>query len=94
VRDALSASLAGMSEAAIRAVPSDGEWSMLQVMDHLLTHDSRYTQPDRPTLDHYITHGIEHALQLWRLRQRVAPRTMSLPSAVAGDRRDSSLDAV
>lgn len=68
VHDAMSAGLAGMREDQLLAAPAPGEWSMAEVLDHVAEHDRKYDEFRRLGIDHYIEHGLEHALQLWRLR--------------------------
>lgn len=66
--EALSAGLADLTEDDILATPSPEEWSMAEVMEHIADHDRKYAELERLGLDHYVEHGLEHALQLWRLR--------------------------
>lgn len=68
VLDALTAGLEGMTEEQMLATPSPEEWSMAEVVDHVAEHDGKYEEYRRLGVDHYIEHGLEHALQLWRLR--------------------------
>jgi hypothetical protein len=70
--EALSAGLADMSEEQLLATPSPDEWSMAEVLDHVAEHDRKYEEFHRLGLEHYIEHGLEHALQLWRLRTQAA----------------------
>jgi hypothetical protein len=69
----LAAGLGGLSEDQILATPSPDEWSMAEVLDHVAEHDTKYEEFRRLGVDHYVEHGLEHALQLWRLRP-VGPR--------------------
>ena len=71
--EALAAGLAGLSEEQILATPSPEEWSMAEVLEHVGEHDRRYGEFERLGVDHYVEHGLEHALQLWRLRPQSAP---------------------
>lgn len=73
LHDVLAAGLAGLSEAQILHAPSADEWSMAEVLDHVAEHDRKYDEFHRLGLDHYIEHGLEHALQLWRLRLQPGP---------------------
>ena len=41
---------------------------MAEVAEHVAEHDRKYMELDRHGLGHYVEHGLEHALQLWRLR--------------------------
>ena len=81
---ALAAGLAGLAEAQILATPSPDEWSMAEVLEHVAEHDRKYAEFERQGLDHYVEHGLEHALQLWRLRS--LPR----PSTAGGAGRDGA----
>ena len=66
--EVLAAGLAGLSEEQVLAAPSPDEWSMAEVLEHVAEHDRHYEEYRRLGLDHYVEHGLEHALQLWRLR--------------------------
>ena len=68
VAQALAAGLAGLSEEQVLATPSPEEWSMAEVMEHVAEHDRKYVEFERLGIDHYVEHGLEHAVQLWRLR--------------------------
>ncbi len=68
VYEALAAGLSGMTEQQILATPTPDEWSMAEVVEHVAEHDRAYVEFERLGVDHYVEHGIEHALQLWRLR--------------------------
>ena len=68
LHEALAAGLAGLDEESLLATPSPEEWSMAEVIEHIAEHDRKYEEFQRLGLDHYIEHGLEHALQLWRLR--------------------------
>ena len=70
VVDALSAGLGDMTEEQMLATPSPEEWSMAEVVDHVAEHDGKYDEFRRLGVDHYVEHGLEHALQLWRLRSQ------------------------
>ena len=68
VLDALTAGLAGLTEDQMLATPTPDEWSIAEVLDHVAEHDGKYDEFRRLGVDHYVEHGLEHALQLWRLR--------------------------
>jgi hypothetical protein len=68
IYDAMAAGLDGLGEQAMLAAPSPGEWSMAEVLDHVAEHDRKYDEYRRLGIEHYVEHGLEHALQLWRLR--------------------------
>ena len=68
VYDAIAAGLADIPEHRLLAAPSPGEWSIAEVLDHVAEHDRKYEEFRRLGVDHYVEHGLEHALQLWRLR--------------------------
>jgi hypothetical protein len=74
VRLAIGAALQDLSDEQLLASPSPEEWSMAEVVEHLAEHDRAYIELDRLGIDHYVEHGLEHALQLWKLRgaQRTA----------------------
>jgi hypothetical protein len=38
------------------------------VAEHVAEHDRKYMELERHGVGHYVEHGLEHALQLWRLR--------------------------
>jgi hypothetical protein len=73
VLDALTAGLAGLTEDQLLATPTPDEWSMAEVLDHVAEHDGKYDEFRRLGADHYVEHGLEHALQLWRLRTQQDP---------------------
>lgn len=68
VHAALAAGVADLDEAVLLTAPSPDEWSMAEVLQHVAEHDGRYEEYRRLGLDHYVEHGLEHALHLWRLR--------------------------
>ena len=68
VHEALTAGAAGLSEEQVLATPNPEEWSIAEVLEHVLDHDRKYDEFRRLGIDHYVEHGLEHALQLWQLR--------------------------
>ncbi len=74
VRLAIGAALQDLSDEQLLASPAPDEWSMAEVVEHLAEHDRAYVELDRLGIEHYVEHGLEHALQLWKLRaaQRTA----------------------
>jgi hypothetical protein len=76
VHAAIAAALSGVADDRLLASPSLEEWSMVEVVEHVAEHDRAYNELQRLGADHYVEHGLEHALQLWKLRgeQRQAPR--------------------
>ena len=67
VREALAAAVSGVSERDL--VTSHGDaWSMAQVLVHVARHDHQYEEAHRRGLGHFVEHGLEHARQLWLLR--------------------------
>lgn len=68
VRLALTAALADLSDEQLIASPSPDEWSMAEVVEHVAEHDRAYLELERLGAEHYVEHGLEHALQLWKLR--------------------------
>lgn len=67
VRDALAAAVSGVSERDLLTSRGD-EWSMAQVLVHVARHDHQYEEARRRGLLHFVEHGLEHARQLWLLR--------------------------
>lgn len=41
---------------------------MAEVVEHVAEHDRAYLELERLGAEHYVEHGLEHALQLWKLR--------------------------
>ncbi|HZQ35926.1 MAG TPA: DinB family protein [Dehalococcoidia bacterium] len=74
VRLAIGAALLDLSDEQLLASPSPDEWSIAEVVEHLAEHDRSYSELERLGVEHYVEHGLEHALQLWKLRaaQRTA----------------------
>ena len=68
VYEAFVAGMAEVSEGQLIAAPTAEEWSMAEVAEHVAEHDRKYMELDRHGLGHYVEHGLEYALQLWRLR--------------------------
>lgn len=68
VYEAFEAALAEMNEHDLTRAPSAEEWSMAEVVEHVAEHDRKYVELERQGLHHYLEHGLEHAMQLWRLR--------------------------
>ncbi len=67
VRDALAAAVCGVSERDLVAAHGN-EWSMAEVLVHVARHDHQYEEAHRRGLAHFVEHGLEHARQLWLLR--------------------------
>lgn len=74
LRLAVAAALQDLSDEQLLASPAPDEWSMAEVVEHLAEHDRAYYELERLGVEHYVEHGLEHALQLWKLRaaQRAA----------------------
>jgi hypothetical protein len=68
IYEAVSAALADMHEDELTRSPSPEEWSMAEVVEHVAEHDRKYVELRGQGLDHYVEHGLEHAMQLWRVR--------------------------
>jgi hypothetical protein len=68
IYDALEAGMSSVSEVDLLRSPSEEEWSMAEVVEHVAEHDRNYTELVGQGLRHYLEHGLEHAIQLWRLR--------------------------
>jgi hypothetical protein len=68
VYDAIAAALGEIGDDRLIASPSAEEWSMAEVVEHVAEHDRKYLELERLGIEHYVEHGLEHALQLWKLR--------------------------
>jgi hypothetical protein len=68
IYDAIESALYGISEADLVRAPSPEEWSMAEVVEHVAEHDRKYVELVGQGLTHYLEHGLEHAMQLWRMR--------------------------
>lgn len=68
VYEAISSALSGVDDDGLIASPSADEWSMAEVVEHVAEHDRKYVELQQRGINHYVEHGLEHALQLWRLR--------------------------
>lgn len=68
VREAISAAFDDLDDARLSTPPSAEEWSMAEVVEHIAEHDRKYEELVLHGPGHYVEHGLEHALQLWRLR--------------------------
>lgn len=71
--EALAAGVVGLTDEQVRRSPSADEWSMAEVLEHVAEHDRKFAEFRRLGVGHYVEHGLEHALQLWRLRPVSAP---------------------
>jgi hypothetical protein len=71
--EVLAYGLAGLSEEHLLARPAPDEWSMAEVLEHIVEHDHRFAELERLGFGHYVEHNLEHGLQLWRLRPTVVP---------------------
>ena len=71
VREAVVAAVTGIDEGSILRAPAPDEWCMAEIVEHIADHDASADEVESLGLDHYVEHGLEHALQLWRLRQSV-----------------------
>lgn len=70
---AFAAGVMGLSEEDLFTAPAPEEWSMAEVLEHVAEHDRKFDEYHRLGLGHYVEHGLEHALQLWRLRPSAPP---------------------
>jgi hypothetical protein len=70
VHEAFAAAFDGTAEEILLTPPGAEEWSMAEVAEHVAEHDGKYVELERLGIAHYVEHGLEHALQLWRLRSR------------------------
>lgn len=68
VYEALAAALGELNEDTLACAPSPEEWSMAEVVEHVAEHDRKYIELSGQGIDHYVAHGLEHAMHLWRLR--------------------------
>jgi hypothetical protein len=68
VYEAFEAGMVDISEDQLIEAPSAEEWSMAEMVEHVAEHDRKYLELDRHGVNHYVEHGLEHALQLWQLR--------------------------
>ena len=68
IYEAFQAGMSELSEDQLILAPAAEEWSMAEVAEHIAEHDRKYMELDRHGIAHYVEHGLEHALQLWRLR--------------------------
>jgi hypothetical protein len=71
---AVESALAGITELQLGRSPSAEEWSMAEVVEHLAEHDRKYVELAGQGLHHYVEHGLEHAMQLWRMRSELMER--------------------
>lgn len=75
VYEAFAAGMASITEAKVISAPAAEEWSMAEMAEHVAEHDRKYLELEQHGLGHYVEHGLEHALQLWRLRATFEPHT-------------------
>ena len=68
IYEAFAAGMAELNEDQLIQAPTAEEWSMAEVAEHVAEHDRKYIELDRHGVGHYVEHGLEHALQRWRLR--------------------------
>jgi hypothetical protein len=68
VYEAVAAAFTGVGEDVLVVAPVPDEWSMAEIVEHLVEHDRHFMELESRGLAHYVEHGLEHALQLWRLR--------------------------
>ena len=68
VYEAFASGMSELSEEQLIRAPTPDEWSMAEVAEHVAEHDRKYIELQRHGITHYVEHGLEHALQLWRLR--------------------------
>ena len=74
VYQAVEAAVAEVTEQHLVRAPSAEEWSMAEVMEHVAEHDRKYIELLGQGLNHYVEHGLEHAMQLWRMRPHSGER--------------------
>ena len=73
VYSALESALFDVPEPELTRAPSPDEWSMAEVVEHVAEHDRKYVELMGQGLTHYIEHGLEHAMQVWRMRPQSIP---------------------
>ncbi|MHB8574332.1 MAG: hypothetical protein ACYDCQ_03280 [Dehalococcoidia bacterium] len=65
---AIAAALDGVAEEVLLRSPAPDQWCMAEVAEHVADHDGHLVEVDLHGVTHYVEHGLEHALQLWTLR--------------------------
>src|SRR6476469_4177821 len=68
IYSAIESALLNLPEPELTRAPSPDEWSMAEVVEHVAEHDRKYVELMGQGLRHYLEHGLEHAMQVWRMR--------------------------
>ncbi len=68
---AIAGGLSDLQDEQLLATPMADEWCMAEVVEHVHEHDRKYHEAAQLGVDHYVEHGLEHALQLWNLRREL-----------------------
>jgi len=66
-REALAEVVKGLDPALLGQSPGDGEWSVLQVLEHVLEHDRKTEEVQTRGLLHYAEHLQEHREHILRI---------------------------
>ena len=80
IYEAFQAGMSELSEDQLILAPAAEEWSMAEVAEHIAEHDRKYMELERHGVGHYVEHGLEHALQLWRLRATLTGAPVDRPA--------------
>lgn len=76
VVEGLKQVLAGLAEEAAllgaglwEKEPEPGEWSLRQMLEHLIAHDRKWEEARTKGVSHYVDHGLVHVAQAAKIRR-------------------------
>lgn len=69
VRARLAEEAAGLGAGLYDKEPEPGEWSLRQMLEHLLAHDRKWEEGHTKGVSHYVDHGRVHVEQAAKIRR-------------------------
>jgi uncharacterized damage-inducible protein DinB len=67
-RAALSAEAGKLGASRWEKEPEPGEWSLRQMLEHVVAHDRQWTEGQTKGVEHYIDHCQRHLRQAEKIR--------------------------
>jgi uncharacterized damage-inducible protein DinB len=68
VRRSLQAEAITIGAARWEGEPAPGEWSLRQMLEHVVAHDQKWEEGRTKGVEHYVDHGQRHIEQAAKIR--------------------------
>lgn len=69
IRARLAEEAAGLGAGLWEKAPEPGEWSLKQMLEHLVAHDRKWEEGRVKGVSHYVDHGRVHVEQAAKIRR-------------------------